>query len=78
MILPASMLCSNSVFRTVFFFIPIKYYQTYLQSTVRTIITLQYSRDEYPQGAKVHVYPKGINIDKEIKKKEKKLLKLKS
>ena len=40
-----------------FLFIPIKYYQTYLRSTVLTIITLQYYKDEYPRGAKVHIGP---------------------
>ena len=54
-----------------FLYIPIKYYQTYLRSTILTILTLQYHRDEYPRGAKVHVYPKGINILTLIKEKKK-------
>ena len=52
-----------------FFYIPIKYYNTYLRSTILTIITLQYYWDEHPRGAKGHVYPKGINIDKRQKRK---------
>jgi len=61
-------------FKSFLYFIPIKYYQTYLRSTVltiHTILTLQYYRDEYPRGAKVHVYPKGINILTLIKEKKK-------
>ena len=47
-----------------FLYIPIRYYNTYLRSTILTIITLQYYWDEHPRGAKGHVYPEGINIDK--------------
>ena len=60
-----SLICWETFFFFFFFlYIPIKYYNTYLRSTILTIITLQYYWDEHPRGAKGHVYPKGFNIDK--------------
>ena len=53
----------------IFFYNPIKYYNTYLRSTLLTRITLQYYWDEYPRGARGYDYPKGINIDKRKEKK---------
>ena len=52
-----------------FFYNPMKYYNTYLRSTLLTRITLQYYWDEYPRGARGYDYPKGINIDKRKEKK---------